>query len=261
MRSGFVENDPALVSYKAFLEEFGNDEVIVTALRSNRPAIDAERLGRLKRITDRLQADPDVGRVLSLATLTLPQNGAVDHAMRPALSHPVTETHVNVLDTAIKNGRIASSLVGDDEHTLIIYTWLKSSADIDQQRNVILGRITSIFDESIKGSDEQVYHAGMGVMYDALNQATFGEGAMFIGLSYLVITLALFMITGRVLWTLLALVVITLTDVTLFGIMGLLNLADEHDHDGNSSTGYDSGGCQCHSHGNSNGDEPGASSK
>ena len=218
----FVEDDPALVSYQAFLDEFGNDEVIVSALRSNLSAFEPARLERLKQLHDRLEEYPDVERVWSLANINVPEAGVEGVKLRPVLGPRVTHTQAALAKNLARKSRLASSLVGRDSTTLLVYTWLKASQNIDLERTAILERIRNAFDESLEGADEEALHAGLGVVYDALNQATFDEGAFFIGLSYLVVAVALFFITRRLLWTLLAIVVITLTDVALFGLMGWL---------------------------------------
>ena len=194
----FVDDDPALLSYKTFFEEFGNDEVIVTAITGTTSALDPMRMERLERISELLQDVEGVERVLSLATLP---EGRME------------------LAEEVERGRVASKLVGEDGTTQVVYAWLEASSHIDAQRAAVLERVRMVYDEQLKGHEERAHHAGMGVMYDALNQATLGEGAMFIGLSYLVVILALWFITRSLVWTFLAVLVITITDVVLIGIM------------------------------------------
>src|SRR5580765_5050763 len=63
----FVDKDPSLVSYRNFLEKFGNDEVVVIAIHGNGTVYDADRLARLLDLTENLQLLDGVERVRSLA--------------------------------------------------------------------------------------------------------------------------------------------------------------------------------------------------
>ena len=62
----FVENDPALQRYKSFLEEFGNDEVIVTVISSEQPMLTEKDLKELEDLTSCFASIEGVYQVLSL---------------------------------------------------------------------------------------------------------------------------------------------------------------------------------------------------
>lgn len=219
LQAWFVEDDPALTSYRQFLEEFGGDEVVVIVLMSPGTAFDPDRLARLSGLTLKLSQLEGVQRVWSLASLTAP---AVDGASwMPLLDDPVDASDVERVRAWSALSALGERFIGRDDHALALYAWLAATPDLEQKRGSILDAVRGVTQASL-ANDESAHFGGFGVVYDALNRATFGQGGMFIALSYLVIAVALYLVTGRWRWTMLALAVVTLADVVLFGAMGAL---------------------------------------
>ena len=218
----FVDDDPTLLSYRNFLKKFSSDEVVVTAIHSNRDVFEEDRLARLLQLTRKLSEIDGVTRVLSLANATIARESSNSSTLVPVVNEPVDDEDVERARDTVSQRGLGSRFVGQDGKTLVTYTWLGATADIDQKRGSILDEIRALTASSITGTGEHANHGGYGVIYDALNRATLGEGALFIGLSYLVVILALYFITRRLTWTVLAVIVITLADLTMFGTMALL---------------------------------------
>ena len=84
----FVEDDPALVSYQTFLEEFGNDEVVVIAIHGSDDVFAPDRLERLARLSSALEEIGGVARVHSLANTGVLVAGA-EPRLVPAVDLPV----------------------------------------------------------------------------------------------------------------------------------------------------------------------------
>jgi hypothetical protein len=221
LEAWFVEDDPALLSYQQFLKVFGNDEVVVTAIQGSGTVFDSDRLNQLFDLTQTLEAIDGVERVWSLASLTLPVLDSNGLSSTSILTSPVSDEQAQQIEQIVQQSQMASRLVGVNDDTLVIYTWFVKTPDLDARRGALLAQVQEAVSASLS-SDEQAYHGGFGVVYEALNQATLGEGGLFIGLSYLIIAVAIFFVTGRWLWTVLALVTVTLADTVMFGAMGLL---------------------------------------
>jgi len=219
LQAWFVDDDPALVSYRQFLQEFGGDEVVVIALTGPGAVFDPDRLARLSSLTLEVSHLEGVLRVWSLASLAVPSREST--TWMPLLDEPVDASDVERVRAWSQLSALSARFIGKDEHTLALYAWLTAAPDLEQKRGSILDGVRKAVEASL-ASQETAHFGGFGVVYDALNRATFGQGGMFIGLSYLVIAVALYLVTGRWRWTALALVVVTLADLTLFGAMGLL---------------------------------------
>lgn len=216
----FVEDDPALVSYQTFLEEFGNDEVVVIAIHGSDDVFAPDRLERLARLSSALEEIGGVARVHSLANTGVLVAGA-EPRLVPAVDLPVGNDDLLRARAVVAIDGLASRLVGRDGSTLLVFAWMEANRDIDIERPRILEAIRTATEAELNEAEHSSY-GGIGVLHDALNRATIGEGSLFIGLSYLVIAATLFLITRRCLWTVLALLVVALADIALLGVMSLL---------------------------------------
>lgn len=192
LESWFVEGDPALASYRSFVDDFGSDEVVVIGVHGPSDALGAERQRRLAHTTAAIEKIEGVARVHSLANV--PRTG--------------------------EDG-LASRLIGRDGKTLVILAWMSASDDVDRQRPRVLEAIRDAVAGELAPTESASY-GGVGVLHTALNEATIGEGTRFIVLSWLVIAVALLLITRRWLWTALALGVVTVADVLLIGTLSAL---------------------------------------
>ncbi|MBK5096332.1 MAG: MMPL family transporter [Gemmatimonadetes bacterium] len=216
----FVEDDPTLAAYQAFLEEYGSDELVVIAIHGSDDLFSPDRLERLARLTEVLEDIDGVARVHSLAnTGTLLPGG--DPRLVPAVDLPVGLDDQMRARAVVSIDGLASQLVGRDGTTLVVFAWMGATRDIDVERPRILDAIRSATLAELDLAEHASF-GGVGVLHDALNRATIGEGSLFIGLSYLVIAVALLLITRRWLWTILALLVVTAADVVLLGLMSFL---------------------------------------
>ena len=217
----FVEGDPTLVSYRSFLEQFGNDEVVVTAIHGTVDAFEPQRLERLWHLSRDLAAIDGVARVRSLGNLESVQGSMFGPVVVPVVAPPVQDDDVTRARNLVARRSLASNLVGQDGKTLVLYTWLEATPTIDVERGRVLDDIRAATESWLAG-DERASHGGIGVLHDALNEVTLSDGARFIALSYVVVALALYLVTRRITWTLVALVAVTLADLVLFGTMALL---------------------------------------
>lgn len=219
----FVEKDPSLVSYRSFLQQFGNDEVVVTAIHGDRSVYDADRLARLMDLTENLQLLDGVERVRSLAnTLVRSHHGEPLPPLTTVATVPVDSDDVALARDAVARDGMTSMFVGRDGRTFVIYTWMSADPDIDTQRGHVLEEIRAATQASIAGKNEQASYGGLGVVYDALNRATLSEGGTFILLSYLVMFLVLYFLMRRWIWVVLAIVSVVCADICMLGTMALL---------------------------------------
>ena len=85
----FVEDDPTVVSYRSFLEQFGNDEVVVTAIHNDADALDPDRLTRLWHLSEAIEAIDGVARVRSIANLATIQGSLIGPSVVPVINPPV----------------------------------------------------------------------------------------------------------------------------------------------------------------------------
>jgi predicted RND superfamily exporter protein len=218
----FVEDDPALVSYRSFLEKFGNDEVVVIVISGDGDAITVDRLTRLAGLSEALQTISGVARVRSLANERLVRSSIFGPSIVPVIDRPVGLDDLERARERLAIGQ-ASAFVGSDGQSLVAYVWLEATPDIDVERGRILDEIRLATESSLADAGENASMGGLGVIHEALNRTTLAEGSLFVALSYLVIVIMLYLITRRLAWTLVALLAVTAADLALLGAMSLLN--------------------------------------
>jgi predicted RND superfamily exporter protein len=211
LRVWFVGEDPAMASYTAFLESFGNDEVVVIALSEESSALSPQRLRRVERLTQALDETEGVARVVSLSRAPFLPSAPWRH---------VQEEGQAAFSQRVKESPLGKRLLSDDGQASLVLAWMESEGDVDQRRPEILGDIRSAISATASDPMEGVKVAGMGVMYEAINQATLRQGGLFIGLSYLIIALALLLFVRDWRWVLVSLVAVTGADVAVLGLMG-----------------------------------------
>jgi predicted RND superfamily exporter protein len=212
----FVEDDPGLASYRAFQEVFGNDEVVALAVHDADGLLDADGLARVRRVTDAVAAVDGVARVMSLTTVT-DVRGGVDVDGFPILDVG-TLVRDGAVDPAVASDPFyAGRLVSADGRTAMLYAQMATIEGVDARRHAVL---TAIGDAATGAAGDRPRAAGIGVVYDALNQLSTVDSAVFVGLSYVVIVGVLWVLLGRVGPMLVAMVTVGLGAVWLVGAYG-----------------------------------------
>ncbi len=152
----YPENDPELIEYRGFQDQFGNDEVVIAAVtrEARFDHEDGDRL--LEELTDELFDIAGVASVSSRITVPLSLKGARDR------------------------------LLSRDGKTTVLIVQMMAGTDIEAQRHRILEDIKTTF----VAFDLPYYLAGYGVIYDALNEeSTVGATALIISAHALMILL------------------------------------------------------------------------
>jgi predicted RND superfamily exporter protein len=215
----FVHSDPAWQQYQRFIDHFGNDEVVVTAVVSPDGELGVERLARLDRLTTGLQRIKGVAAVKALTNFKVADGPSFARSPTPVVEGEVQQDDVDRARFALSRP-LARRFASADARTLVLYTWMDRGTDGDRPR--ILEEIRTATNASL-ARGEAAHHAGMGVLYDAINLTTMTDGSLFIGLSYIVIVLGLYWLTRSWKWTLAAVVAVTAADICLFGVMALMD--------------------------------------
>ncbi|MFZ5482459.1 MAG: efflux RND transporter permease subunit [Myxococcota bacterium] len=212
----FVDDDPTLAAYHRFQETFGNDEVVAVAVHREAGVLDREGLALVAAVTDAATKVEGVARVTSLTTVddvrsytdadgvdvldvgNLVRNGEVDAA--------------RVLADPLLVGR----LVSEDGKTALVVVQMKRMEGFDQARHKVLVDL----EQAVKPLVGEYRTAGIGVVYDALNQLSTVDSAIFVVLSYTLIVGVLWILLGRVGAMLVAMASVGVAAVWLMGAYG-----------------------------------------
>ena len=189
----FVDGDPALAAYHGFQEVYGNDEVVVLAIHDEDGLLDREGIDRLARATAAAKV-PGIERVTSLTTVD-----DIRSAPDPD-GFEILDVGPLVRDGAVDAARLLADpllvgrLVSADGKTALVIAQMDRMADVDAQRHTVLTAVAAAVGPVVG----EVHSAGIGVVYDALNQLSTVDSAIFVVLSYLLIVVVLWFLLGRV---------------------------------------------------------------
>jgi predicted RND superfamily exporter protein len=146
----FVERDPALVEYRAFLDRYGNDEAILIGFDTPQGARDAGELRAQHDLAASLRQVDGVARVLVGAAL------------------PPT---------------VARGLVAEDGSAAAIVAWMAVRPDLDAIRGRVIDEVDSIASHALAPSGRQARLVGTGVLYEGLNRQTTRDTGIFLTLA------------------------------------------------------------------------------
>lgn len=152
LASWFVERDPALEAYQAFLARYGNDEAIVVAVETPRGARDAEERRLHEGLGTSLRGVDGIARVL------------VGSALPPAAS---------------------AGLVARDGSAAALVAWMEARPDLDAIRGRVIDAVDSIASAAFAPSGRPVRLVGTGVLYEGLNRQTTRDTGIFLTLALL----------------------------------------------------------------------------
>ncbi|MAG33876.1 MAG: RND transporter [Deltaproteobacteria bacterium] len=239
-------DDPARVAYNAFRERFGNDQLILIALRPPQLFDQAflETLGELH--TALLNDVPYVEDVTSLINVRETRGEGDELIVRDLLEDlplPAAELEV-IRERALRNPTYHNFMLSEDGRTTAILIELQAlTTDPDAQD--LLGGFGENSDAPVKdltGPQEQtaiaaileiieplrdggleIHAAGSAITSAQLSTEMSEDMALFLVLSLLAVAAFLFMLFRRASAVLLPLTVVLLAVVSTFGMMGLVN--------------------------------------
>ena len=196
----FPQQDPAYREYLRFQHDFGNDEIIAIAIHDDHGFINNAGLQRLELVSRRLSAVEHITRVTSIADFRQAWKDGLGGHFERMSQHPAARNR----------------LISTDEKSALLIAELKTGADIDSLRPQIIADIRTALE------DQTPYHlAGIGIIYDALNQLATRDSAVFLIAGYTVIVALLWLFLRRVLPVIATLVAAGISSVWLLGLYGL----------------------------------------
>jgi predicted RND superfamily exporter protein len=178
----FVKNDPVLINYRTFQEQFGNDEIISIVFSDKESILTQENKTLIENISEDIEKSEKVREVYSIV-----------------------------------NSKENLFLSGDKKTTMLIVE-LESIDNIDEARNTILTDVREILDTHLNPLGRDYHLAGLGVVYDALNQISLRDSNLFISLSYILIFLVLSFFIRRIRYILVSFIIILYGVVLTMGI-------------------------------------------
>lgn len=170
----FVQHDPALAGYRAFQQEFGNDEVVAVSYPAPQGAFAPAEADVQRRAADRLRAVDGIDQVLA-----------------PALLADSLGT-----GPAARTFLWKSGLISRDARTVTLLARVSARPDIDEVRGDILDSVRVAVRQALTDA-RPAHFAGIGVVYDALNRQTIKDSGFYLGVAFVVMGLLLWLALRR----------------------------------------------------------------
>lgn len=225
-RVWLLEDDPALVAYERFQDLFGNDEVVIVAVRDPRGVVRPAPLERVRALARRLEASPLVRRVASLATTRHVAGDAVEIRVDPVLpggtgDAPIGEAEAREVERRLADDpRVAERLLDPSGTVTLVIAELVTVDQMEGKRPAILSQVVRAVDEEIRGHGLEAHLGGIGVVYEAINRAVVRDSIAFVGLAFGVIIIGLWLLFRRLVWVGVGVAIISMSTVLVAGIFG-----------------------------------------
>ncbi len=219
----FVKNDPTLLNYREFQKEFGNDEVVVVAFQDENTIFSGENLGLIEAVSDRLKNIAGVARVLSLNQgLHIRLNEDKTNVDPLNISFvPTSEAIAQLRERALSDPLLVRRLISTDGRTTLLLIYLRALNDIDARRDSILNEIKQALDHEFAKRQKIYRLAGVGVVYNALNQLTLRDAGIFLPISFLIVTVLLWFLLRHLGAVMIALAIVGSATIILMGFYAL----------------------------------------
>ncbi|MGC6508337.1 MAG: efflux RND transporter permease subunit [Myxococcota bacterium] len=215
----FPEADTELQAYYSFLNTFGNDETLIIGIsaQDGTSMLSKKGLERLADISSAVSNVSGIDHVIGLSTLDVLRSGQPIEAGL-LWEGEVLESELPQIQSQIQADPMLRNFVSADLKMVVLLAQMSEMDNIDAARGQILSEVR----EATLNNDYPTVFGGIGVVYDALNQASTQGSVLFIALSYALIAILLWLLFRRLGAMLLTLGVVGLSATVLMGVFGHL---------------------------------------
>ena len=217
----FLDDDPAFQAYKEFQDRFGNDDVVTLFFSAPEGIFTRENLSLIQLVSSALAELEWVDRVISLSHMEYLDASDPESLVLEDLytEEPKTRAEVEQVRQRMNSWPAAERLlVSPDRNGTLIMAELKVIDNIDAIRGQIIEELEEAIQPYFTAAQKPYRMGGIGVIYNALNQAAIKDSGLFTSLSYVVIFFCLILFLASLPFTILAMACITLSMVLTLGI-------------------------------------------
>lgn len=217
----FVEDDAALVRYREFRREFGEDEFIVMAVEADdvfTPAV----LREVDRLTDAAGDIPGVRRATSVTNVKVPQRAGRTVRIEPLVRRlpKSAEQAAALRQQAASNPMIAGNLVSDDGRAAAILVQLTRACDTFAKKAAVVHALRELKREAMAGVTVRL--AGSPVVNDAISRYTRRDLSTLTPVAFMIAALSILLLFRRPAVPAIAMGVVGLATLWVMGLIGLL---------------------------------------
>ena len=218
LRVWFPDDDPSFLAYDAYQAEWGNDEVIFVHLDFDRDVFEADVLEHVSELANELASIEQVARIYSVLDLL----HLTDVVGKPPADFndvkPTRAERERAAQIAARDPLVRGVVVGKDRRQLALVIEPHVTETFDVERDDLIREVRRICDQHAQRTGIPARLAGTGVIYQALNEATAEDFALFLGVGFLLLLLALGLLSRS--WE----VVLAAASVITIGVLAALGL-------------------------------------
>lgn len=220
----FLDDDPNLVAYRKFLERFPADQLGVVGVFAP-DVFEARALAAIGRITRRIERQPHVSRVRSLANVRLMESEEGVLEARPLLARiPRDAAERRALRArALASPLLRGQLVAADGRAAAIVFEVGPSGSGYEEKAALVRQLRGIAREESQG-EIAVRHAGAPSLAVAMLEYARHDLRLLGPVAILAVGLVVFVMFRRGSTTLIPLAVVLLALTWTFGVMGALGI-------------------------------------
>ncbi len=224
----FLEDDPALVVYREFVDRFGVDELVVVGVTA--PAGDPRgiwtpaHLATVDRIGQALEQAPHAGQVRSLAALDVIESTDGMIRVGPLAEElPQTDVEAETLRRRVDAmPLVRDALVSPDGRTTVVTVELDPHANDFSQKTEMVTAIAEVLERERADTGLELRLTGTPAVDAAFAEANLRDMTLLAPLSSLVVVAVCFAVFRRLSAALVPLVVVGLATAWTFGFIGLV---------------------------------------
>lgn len=221
LRIWFLDDDPDVISYDAFLERFETDEFIVIGIELD-DVFTPEALDDIERLTGVLVDRFGEENVTSLANTEIVERVGSDLTTHDLYDEaPSTPAELEQLRQTVHTDRLLEDLVSEADDASVILLEVEHFEDY-RAKSVLAQEVSRIVAETLPGRTTHL--AGMPIVDDAMLTYSERDLALFAPLTVLVVILFTFLFYRSVSATLFPVLVVALSLGSAIGIAGLFGV-------------------------------------
>ncbi len=217
----FLENDPTLTAYRQFKEIYGNDEIILALVDCGEKGMfTRETVNAIYLASQELEADEtNFKRVLSVGLspyIGLRDDDVliVDDLMTATAA---TDLEVEEIKRKFNEDPFKRKILADvTQRYAVLLIEPVATTEMDAQRPLLIEAVK----QRLTAHGLRYQLAGMGVMYDELNQLSMRDGLIFTTVSYVVICVVILLLFRSWLYLGMVVTVMILGTLCFLGVYG-----------------------------------------
>ena len=217
----FLEDDKQLAEYYEFQDKFGNDELLFILFKNEKSVFDQKFLNNLEKLTVSIEKLDRVEKVFSPTNLKIPNGNTFGISQFTRFQEPkfTIDKRKEILEM---NPALGDILFNQDHAAAAILIQPKKYENYEAERSDFIAEIKGLSFQYF--DNDKLHFAGIGVIYNALNQLSEKEFALFLGIAYAIIFLLSIIIYRQLSVLFYVLLVIILANCFTLGLYGLEDL-------------------------------------